>query len=446
VFEKWLSKLSEEERLVLLGRAGDEVPAESTFDLRYYDRPYMPTQTMDPLSVKSYFDQCMDSHVWQRPPAIQIVTPYAKSSCPVCEPGTVPDSKKVSAYIERLVKEVRDNRHRAIFEESHVHSVTIEGGWVQCLEPSAIVSLVGEIRSAFAIGNHAEVCAVMGCQPVEYDKWLALIDAGVNSIRLESFTLDRRELLERQIPSTPHRVMDYVEALVKTGHFNIAVQMSHGRPLQTLGSWVREMSMVQQTGVDSVMMRDLNPSMCCLGDRQGQMPSARESFEMFAAIDDVLVSGYARRVNAEHISLTGSYQNRFVSHAQAGHPVVGFGAESMSQWGPYQYLSDDCPEEYLDFPGRKSLGPSYYQRHHGLFIEISSQFRSGFVDLERLGQKAELDLKPLVLPLLKQWCLRGLLKEKGAAMELTQTGRYWWVNLAQLLINVLDEILESNEI
>lgn len=446
MFEKWLSKLSEEERLVLLGRPGNEVAPESTFDLRYHDRPLMPFQQMDPLSVKSYFAQCMDSHVWQRPPAIQIMTPYAKSSCPVCEAGKLPDSKKVIAYIERLVKEVKDNRHRAIFQENHVHSVTIEGGWVQCLEPSAIVSLVEKIRSSFAIGNHAEFCATMASQPVAYDKWLALIDAGVNTIRLESFTLDHRDLTGRLLPSTPHRLMDYVEALVKTGHFNIAVQMSHGRPMQTLGAWVQELKMVQQTGVDSVMVRDLDPMMCCLSDRQDQLASARENFEMFAATDDVLVHGHARRMDAEHISLTGAYQNRFARHAQAGHPVVGFGAESTSQWGPYRFFSDDCPENYLDAPGRKSLDQSYYQRHHGLFIEISSQFRSGFVDLECLGQKAELDLKPLVLPLLKHWCSRGLLTEKGASMELTQTGRYWWVNLAQLLINVLDEILESNEI
>jgi oxygen-independent coproporphyrinogen-3 oxidase len=414
------------------------------FTDRFSTRSGLPSETISQINLHEHYRSSWCADGKSLPPSLYIHFPFNSQACPVCPEKSSPSKDIINRYHHKILEELHHNADHEILEHENIKSVFLDGGWIRNSHPEQIVHLVDSIRQDYALANDVEICSVVSIEDDIEEKWIAMMEAGITSVQLQSFSLNENELLRRKKTHHPYKGLDVIDKLKLSGHMSIAVEMNFGLPFQTTESFIRELKFVKNSGLDTIILNEVDRHAPCLGSLSSEVPSKASQWEMFQMADHVLTTGLGHHRHYGRYHLTGRFRDMFYESFHGKDPILSYGIGACTRIGPYRWMNANCTNTYLKSSQYKPLvSAMVYSGNHELYKDIQRQFDLGYLDVPSLNLQHEINLWEFFEPLLKQWEDNGLVECFGPEVKLTLSGRYWWSNLSNIVINLLEHLLET---
>ena len=173
---------------------------------------------------------------------IYIHIPFCKHKCSYCafvsRPGT---SGEIENYVRILMTEIRIASHE-IPSSSLVDSIYFGGGTPSLLEPSQVREILRTLSNFCDIAADAEITLETNPGTADIHKFKKFRAAGINrlSIGVQSFNDAMLSALGRV--HTAQQAISCVETARKSGFDNIALDLIHSLPGQTMDMWRKDIS------------------------------------------------------------------------------------------------------------------------------------------------------------------------------------------------------------
>jgi oxygen-independent coproporphyrinogen-3 oxidase len=352
-------------------------------------------------------------------PSLYVHIPFCQRKCVYCDFYSIETVSLMDSFLDALDAEI------ALAAPAGT-GVTFDtlffgGGTPSLLAPSELERVMRSLRSAFAIGENAEITLETNPGTVSLEKLRDYQSLGVNRLSIGIQSFDENEL------RFLGRIHDAAEAARcvglarEAGYRNVSVDLIYSLPGQTAGDWERTLSSALALRPDhvsaySLIVEDETPLARMVSAKLVSPNPVEAEASLYERTMDVMersgfehyeVSSYARP------GFRCLHNSAYWSHAD----YLGFGPSAHSFWRPG---NGEAPVRWANVPAlsryceslRKGESPVVMReevtREQLCNERIFLGLRSSGVDLRRLGDEFGLPADRLALA--------GALVEDGAAV------------------------------
>ncbi len=229
---------------------------------------------------------------------LYIHIPFCKRKCRYCDFVSSPDYKYEDLYFIALIEEMR--LYSALMQGRRFDTVFVGGGTPTSLKDGRLAAILNAARKFFSISEDAEITVEANPESSEEKKLKELYDAGVNRISfgLQSACSDELVAIGRL-----HSFEDFERAVGyarEIGFENINADVMHGLPMQTVGTYLKNLETVSGLGIPhissySLILEEGTPLYDDVISGKADLPDADDVADMEDAGFDILGNkGYIR--------------------------------------------------------------------------------------------------------------------------------------------------------
>lgn len=357
---------------------------------------------------------------------IYIHIPFCKSRCIYCDFYSTLHLDKRDAYVESLLREMKERRYELPADCRTYHTLYIGGGTPSTLPPALLSKLIREAAGIFPLEPDAEVTLEANPDDIQPDLLAALKDTPVNRISMGVQTFDDTLLktLRRRHDST--QAIQAVERLHAAGYHNLSIDLIYGIPGQDRSIWQKDVetalsldvphlsaySLMYEEGTRLTQMRDRGE--VCEMDEESALWCFRHLCERLreAGYVHYEISNFARP----------GYHSRHNHSYWQGIPYLGFGPGAHSYDG--DRLRRWNESHLLDYLAQ---GARYDTEHltdtdlYNEYVMTRLRTREG-IDLTDLQQRFGADKAAYAMEQARPHLQEGHLRQTGSYLSLTEEG------------------------
>ncbi len=385
--------------------------------------------------------------------AAYIHVPFCETHCLYCGFYTRAYGKDQSAqYADALIKELQLWDGRPAQSQGPVHAVYFGGGTPTALEAVDLKRVLKAVHDYLPLANDCEITVEGRLHHFEQEKMEACFAGGANrfSLGVQSFSTGIRQSMGRLAPR--ETVMKRLETLMSYGQAAVIVDLIYGFPRQDMETWLDDIQTAMDLELDGMDCYQLNVfSQTPLGKaiREGRIPPAADipmQSAMFAAGVKKLQESFYNRLSLTHWARTSRERNLYNQYVKGSANCLAFGPGAGGNIAGWFFISQSNYESWLEQvnagckPITMLIAPS---QNFYLYRAIAYALEHGWMDLEGLERKFDIELYGLLEPLLEQWHRAGLVEMMGKKTALTLAGQFWQVNISQLMQDYLKHYLEK---
>lgn len=441
-FSKWLNQLSPQEKNCYIGM-GKGVPYSQLFPQKVLS-PFLPVEPIASDEARDIYIDAMKLEPWEKAPSIYLN--FFEKQPDLFDQDHFKNFpfQQVKPYHKALVQELENNADHEAFEYNNVQALSIDGGWLKNLSPDDFVFTIDKVRELYALSNDVEISVNILQEDFQIEKLHALYEAGVTTLNFSSVIIDPDEIQRNHLPYNPFDILNTIDQISQDGHLNTSIHLQYGYPKQKLKNWHRDLNVLRSSNVDALCIEQLPPSVFTSPNNTQGFPNKDKNFMMHEIVDEVLNRGKAQRRSNNYYSLTGRHRNTFVENTISHQPIFSYGLNACTTVGAFQWINTHHLEYYINHQIKPIDHAFQLQHNHNLYNQIIQQLRSGYLDIFQLQQLHEMNFSEFIIPLFDRWEDQDLISQSHQYIHLTTAGRYWWINLAQILINIFSQFLENN--
>ncbi|HHO48127.1 MAG TPA: heme anaerobic degradation radical SAM methyltransferase ChuW/HutW [Desulfobacteraceae bacterium] len=450
---QWLKLLNDQQRKLIFGNEQSTDPATA------YDKKRAVHAGVKGDSVPA--DQVQT--VWQREmeqslPApedacVYINIPFCQSKCTYC--GffkNLADPAKIADYTTALIEEIAQTSSSPMIDQTRIRAVYIGGGTPGTLNAAQIAQLLTAINRHLPLANDCEITFETRTHDLGGDKLQACIEHGVNrfSLGVQSFDTRSRRSIGRI--DSGSAVINNIQRMLALKQASVSIDLIFGLPHQSIDTYLEDIVIADQLGVDGMALYQLNVfeggrmDKSISAGRSIAVPKTAEQFHYHQAAYNLLTDMGYHQLSMSHWvqgTLDRSIYNRF---SKLGKIIHAFGAGAGGRTGHYRYFVHPSVVAYLEKinQGNKPLmGMTEKIQMTTLHDFISGQIDGGKLRFDIARKRFNIDLKQIYAPLLASWEQRGLAAAGERTLRLLPAGQFWYVNMNQALLDILEIILTN---
>jgi oxygen-independent coproporphyrinogen-3 oxidase len=449
--QSWLRYIDDDKRRLIFGNENTAEPAKA------YDKKRTVHAGIRGRGVDA--DKTMS--VWQtetgRRPSfkdacVYINIPFCQTKCTYC--GffkNLSDAALIDDYTESLTGEIRSAKDSPLYSHGKVRAVYIGGGTPGTLSARQIESLLKAVGESLPLSNDCEITFETRTYQFGDDKIKACIENGVNrfSLGVQSFDTKARRAIGRV--DSGEKVMEMVHKLTELKEACVSLDFIFGLPHQPVETFLNDIQTADCLGVDGMALYQLNVfegGKMDEGIKSGKteaVPETARQYEYHTAAYEMLTDmGYSQLSMSHWVNgtLDRSIYNRFT---KSGCILHAFGAGAGGRTENYGYFIHPAvtPYNMMRAKGVKPvMGLSEKNLMSGLYEFINGQMDMGILRFDSAERLFGLELKSVFKPLTDSWEKRGLASVGDKTMKLLPAGQFWYVNMTQALLDIL-EIMHS---
>ena len=356
-----------------------------------------------------------------------------------------------TAYIDSLIKELRMSRDSRYLAGGPVNAVFIGGGTPSTLAPQNAARLLTAVRECLPLANDVELTLegrVNDLIPAKIEAWLA---NGVNrvSIGVQSFNTEVRRAVGRL--DDTQTILERLECLSSYNQAAVIIDLIYGLPDQTGEIWANDVKLLKTAAIDGMDLYQLNIyedsalQQAIHAGRLSPAATTAEQARMFAAAEAELSAQMFSRLSICHWAKTNRERSMYNTLTKAGRSVIPFGAGAGGNIGGITMFLNRDIEKYMKSieEGRKPVAGMLVQpAGSDLHNTVVAQLERGYLNLQALAVRygpVAFELEPL----LDIWKTNGLLEIGPAVARLTVPGQFWYMNIAQSVLECLHALLDG---
>ncbi|ADD67603.1 Coproporphyrinogen dehydrogenase [Denitrovibrio acetiphilus DSM 12809] len=381
------------------------------------------------------------------PKAVYINIPFCQTRCAYC--GFFKNLAKddmMESFTETLVKELKLSAELPLFGKGNVNAVYIGGGTPGALHNSQIERILDAINQYIPIANDCEFTFETRTFEFTKDKIETCLNAGVNrfSLGVQSFNSAARKVIGRVDDGDV--VARKIEEMKKYNHAAVSIDLMYGLPYQSEKDFMEDILIADELGVDGMALYQLNvfdDSRLDKKVKSGSLPTVPSTKEQ--AIYHI--KAYKMMQNLAYTQASMSHWTRgtrdrslYNRMSKEGCVMHAYGAGAGGRTASCGYFTHPSLTPYINMVmnGIKPLmGMTRTTENSRLFNMIVSQTDCGHLRFDTLNRAAGTDMRSLLEPLVNSWQERGLVTVRENLMKLTPEGQFWYVNMAQAMIDVI---------
>jgi len=181
----------------------------------------------------------MHKHV---PLSLYIHFPWCVKKCPYCDfnshalRGELPETAYIDALLTDLDETLVSCNHKTL------HSIFMGGGTPSLFSPDSIARLLEELKKRLLITPEIEITLEANPGTVEYQKFKAFKDAGINrlSIGVQSFQTDKLTVLGRIHDG--NQAIQAIQSAHNAGFTDFNVDLMYGLPNQSVSDALADLN------------------------------------------------------------------------------------------------------------------------------------------------------------------------------------------------------------
>ena len=250
---------------------------------------------------------------------LYISVPFCRAKCTYCNfaSGVFPASEH-GRYVERLVRELRDARGRAVRAgwrlPQHLDSVYLGGGTPSTLEPDRLREIFAAIGECFALEPNAEVTVECAPGQIAPEFLKAMVEVSTTRVSLGVQSMVDKEAAATGRMHTRPVVEEDVRRLHEAG-LTVNVDLIAGLPGQTMASWSQSVEAVCGLSVEHASLYMLEVDEDSRLGRELIGGGARYGAGLVAT-DDTVAAMY--EAGCERLERAGLRQYEISNFARAG--------------------------------------------------------------------------------------------------------------------------------
>jgi len=175
--------------------------------------------------------------MFQAPPlSLYIHIPWCVQKCPYCDFNShalkhdIPEQD----YVEELIKDLDADIAQFKLEERQLHSIFIGGGTPSLFSPSAIQSLLSQVKTRFSCAPEMEVTLEANPGTVEADKFIGFAEAGVTRLSIGVQSFESEKLIKLGRIHDSNQAQRAAKLAKQAGIKSFNLDLMHGLPNQTV--------------------------------------------------------------------------------------------------------------------------------------------------------------------------------------------------------------------
>ncbi|MRI33083.1 heme anaerobic degradation radical SAM methyltransferase ChuW/HutW [Endozoicomonas sp. OPT23] len=366
--------------------------------------------------------------------------PFCKTKCSYC--GFFQNttrSKLVDNFVNQLVLDIERTAQTENAQSTPIHAVYFGGGTPTDLEPQQIQRLGEVIHRNLPLTNDCEITFESRFNGLTDEKISAIVDAGFNRVSLGVQTFDTFIRRKMSRIDSQEFLLDRLEKLTATDQLATVVDLIFGLPYQTMESWMKDLEMMVQTGIDGVDLYQLilmGHTRMAQSIAKGSMPQPAgisEKSDMFSAAVEYLDQQHFRRLSVSHWGKGSRERNVYNHLAKSGADMLCFGSGAGGKIDGHGIMLNRTLDGYGEAIERHQKPIMGISRPHSLYKALyaaAAAFDLGYLDLKKMDQ-AGFSFSEHCQPLFQAWENNGLAIRKGNFIDLTLAGQFWAINMNQ---------------
>jgi oxygen-independent coproporphyrinogen-3 oxidase len=378
--------------------------------------------------------------------------PYCETRCLYCmfynKPYRNADESRI--FTDHLIRELQLWADRPVQQMDPVHTVYFGGGTPTALEAGDIKRLLDAVHAYLPLANDAEITFEGRLSNFGIDKMEACISGGVNrfSLGVQTFDTKTRQAVGRR--STKEQLIAQLERLLSFDQAAVVVDLIYGFPYQTLETWVEDLCIVDELGLDGVdcyQLRVFPGSPLHKYIENGKLPAGPDHklrAEMFAMSVEMLTNFNWNRLSVSHWGRTRRERNFYNYFAKTRSDNLAFGPGGGGSLHGCAYMGERRVDEWMKAvqEGRKPVSVLLNRAKHWDFNRaISEHMELNYFNLNKITQEFSSPLLQKHLePVLANWTDAGLMVRRGDFHHLTVAGQFWQPRMTQLLMDITKNI------
>lgn len=358
-----------------------------------------------------------------------------------------------TAYVDRLIRELQLSSRDRYITSGVVNAVFIGGGTPSTLSPHNAARLLQAIRACLPLTNDYELtleARIHDLIPEKMEAWLA---NGVNrvSIGVQSFNTGVRQAVGRL--DDRDVIMERLRQLSAYDQAAVIIDLMYGLPYQSMAVWLEDLALLGAAAIDGWDLYQLNvyeTSALKQAIEAGRLPPAASTdkqAEMFAAAETLLADNLFSRISICHWAKSNRERNMYNTLTKNGNAVLPFGSGAGGSIGGVSLSLDRDLNRYMAAVDKEEKPIAGMRQPHavqGLQNAVLGQIRQGYLAIRPLAAQYGSTVME-VEPLLRIWEERGLLQSGATAARLTIAGQFWYMNIAQSVLECLHALVTGEQ-
>ena len=357
---------------------------------------------------------------------IYIHWPYCKSKCPYCDffshvQKNVNQQEIVKGYLSDL------EYYRSLNDNYKVESIFFGGGTPSLIEPQYITTIINKITSLWSCSDSLEISLEANPNTNHNNLFSDLKSAGINRLSLGVQALNDDDL---KFLGRTHSLSEALSSIDSVLHnfSNHSIDLIYARPLQTVQSWQKELSIACSFGLKHLSLYQLTIEDNTAFARKGIKSADDETSRNLYSISEEILSehGY-NRYEVSNYAQTGFECRHNLGYWQ-GYDYVGIGNGGVGRL----HINGNLYNTY--YPRQQELITPQERAEELLIMGLrlkeglsktcfSSQCGINFADIINLKK-------------MHQFCQQGLLTNTTDSLTATPSGNLVLNYLIEQLINL----------
>ncbi|QAR33425.1 heme anaerobic degradation radical SAM methyltransferase ChuW/HutW [Geovibrio thiophilus] len=447
--ESWLKYTDEDKRRLIFGSESASDPAKA-YDKKRTVHAGIRGKGVEAEKTMSVWQGEMNAKPSFEDACVYINIPFCQTKCTYC--GffkNLSDAALIDDYTESLTGEIRSAKGSPLYSHGRVRAVYIGGGTPGTLSARQIESVLRAVNESLPLSNDCEITFETRTYQFGDDKIKACADNGVNrfSLGVQSFDTKARRAIGRV--DSGEKVMEMVQKLICLKEASVSLDFIFGLPHQSVETFLSDIQTADCLGVDGMALYQLNVfegGKMDEGIKSGRteaVPETARQYEYHSAAHEMLTDmGYSQLSMSHWVNgtLDRSIYNRFT---KSGCILHAFGAGAGGRTENYGYFIHPAvtPYNMMRAKGIKPvIGLSEKSPMSCLYEFINGQMDTGILRFDTAERLFGIDLKTVFRPLTDSWEKRGLASVGEKTMKLLPAGQFWYVNMTQALLDILEMI------
>jgi oxygen-independent coproporphyrinogen-3 oxidase len=378
---------------------------------------------------------------------LYIHIPFCQSRCLYC--GFYQNAysgETAREYVDVLLKEMAGTASYPFVRNAPFQAVYFGGGTPTALPAADIHRLVSETRRLFPLTNDCEITLEGRFFHFDADKIDAAVKAGVNrfSLGVQTFNTRIRQSLGRHASRSD--LIRILAMLRDLGNAAVVIDLIYGLPGQTMDIWENDINTYFELNIDGCDLYQLNifsggPLDAAV--ENGRLPrpvSIREQADYYQRGVEMMRAAHQRRLSLSHWARSTRERSMYNALSRGRSECIPLGSGAGGWIGGNMFFTESDLAAYISSveAGKKPLGTGFAgNRDSAICRDIAAQMELGYCDLKSLGNRYHRDLHAMVGPVVNQWQEAGLVRIDNGCLHLSIAGEFWAINLAQILIDIL---------
>lgn len=346
-------------------------------------------------------------------------------------------------YCDYLIREIEREAVCTLHQSAPVHAVYFGGGTPSALRAEHLHRLISAVRRCLPLAPDCEITVEGRVLNFDDDRVDACIDAGANrfSIGIQTFdTLIRRRLGRR---ATREEALAFLRKLIRRDNAAVVCDLIFGLPGQTHESWIEDLTLVRDLGLDGVDLYSLNllpstPLAKAVDSQRITLPDLAARRDFYIEGERLLAANGWHQLSNSHWARTTRERNTYNLLIKQGADCLAFGSGAGGNLDGYSYMIAPDINTYFEQldEGRKPIMTMTHANGEQRWrLDLQGGIEAGRYDLSRIVEN------PAALaPLLDQWQRCDLMNHEGPRFTLTPEGRFWGNNLLQALQTLVPQL------